>query len=402
MQRKGGRFSGGQRFQRRGNFGGGSGGSGASVCNRCNYRHFGECIRGNSGCFTYGQMGHRASQCPQSQQRPQQSSFPPLAHTQQASGSGGYTQAGRGSTYHYQGDTAPYTSGQHQYFQDPQYQIGYSLYQGELVSYQPQVADGSQWSQRGQPQQGEIAANSVGSSRQQGQQRQGRGVHANRGRGRRQQNQGHIHNMSLQDAQNNPDLIMGTLNILGHFARVLIDCGATHFVISHTFAQVTQPHPMPLEYILEFSMPRGDRCFVDRVYPGCPVIIEDVVMPANLMPMDIVDFEVILGADWLHYNHANIDCYGKTVTFHRPGLPEVTFVGEPSRVRHGIISAMKAKRMLSKGCQGYLAHMVLSDDAPSSVEDVRVVRYFSNVFPEEFLDCRQIERWSLILIYFQV
>ncbi|KAM1043189.1 hypothetical protein TB1_033841 [Malus domestica] len=44
---------------------------------------------------------------------------------------------------------------------------------------------------------------------------------------------------------------------------------------------------------------------------------------------------------------------------------------------------MKAKRLLSKGCQGYLAHVVLNDDAPSSAEDVRVVRYFLNVFPED-------------------
>ena len=48
-----------------------------------------------------------------------------------------------------------------------------------------------------------------------------------------------INNITLQDAQNHPDLIMGTLNVLSHFARVLIDCGATHSVISHTFAQLT-------------------------------------------------------------------------------------------------------------------------------------------------------------------
>ncbi|KAM2086619.1 hypothetical protein ACFX1R_024133 [Malus domestica] len=106
-------------------------------------------------------------------------------------------------------------------------------------------------------------------------------------------------------------------------------------------------------------------------------------MPANLMPLDIMDFDVILGTDWLHYNHAKIDCYGKTVTFHRPGLPEVTFVGEPSGVRHGVISAMKAKRLLSKGYQRYLDHVVLNDDTPSSMEDVRVVRYFLDVFPED-------------------
>ncbi|KAM2388600.1 hypothetical protein ACFXTH_038025 [Malus domestica] len=89
--------------------------------------------------------------------------------------------------------------------------------------------------------------------------------------------------MTLQDIQNNPDLIMGMLNILGHFARVLIDCGAMHSVVSHTFAQMTQPHPTPLGYDLEFYMPKGDNFFVDRVYPGCPVMVEDVVMPANLM-----------------------------------------------------------------------------------------------------------------------
>ncbi|KAM2096764.1 hypothetical protein ACFX1R_020368 [Malus domestica] len=113
------------------------------------------------------------------------------------------------------------------------------------------------------------------------------------------------------------------------------------------------------------------------------MIVDGIIMLANLMPLDIMDFDVILGTDWLHYNPAKIDCYGKTVTFHCPGLPEVTFVGEPSGVRHGIISTMKANRLLSKGCQGYLAHVVLNDDAPNSVEDVRVVRYFTDEFPED-------------------
>ena len=130
-------------------------------------------------------------------------------------------------------------------------------------------------------------------------------------------------------------------------------------------------------------MPRGEKCIVDCVYPGCPVMVEDVIMPADLIPLDIVDFDVILGTDWLHFNRANIDCYGKIGTFHRPELPVVTFVGEQSGVRHGIISAVRAKRLLSKGCQGYLAHVVLNDVAPSSVEDVRVVRHFPNVFPDD-------------------
>ena len=61
-------------------------------------------------------------------------------------------------------------------------------------------------------------------------------------------------------------------------------------------------------------MPREERCYVDYGYPGCPVLVEDVVMPANLIPLNIMEFEVILGTYWLHYNRAKIECYGKSVT----------------------------------------------------------------------------------------
>ncbi|KAB2598686.1 S ribonuclease [Pyrus ussuriensis x Pyrus communis] len=385
-QGRGGRFSGGARGQRQGDGGRGR----APICRRCNNRHFGECRRGSNGCFTCGQVGHRAANCPQGQQqqKPQQTFMPPPAPLQQIQGTSSYGQTGRGGAYHYQGDAVPYAPGQYQYPQDPYSQGGYPQYSGGYMPYPPAPAGGSQWYQGGQYQQGEIATSSAGSSRQSGQPSQGRGaqgrgVQASRGRGGRQQGQGRLHNISLQDAQNNPDLIMGTLNILGCFARVLIDCGATHSVISHTFAQATQPRPTPLGYDLEFVMPRGESCVVDCVYPGCPVIVEGVALSADLIPLDIVDFDVILGTDWLHFYRANIDCYGKVVTFHRPGLPVVTFVGEQSGVRYGVISALRAKKLLTKGCQGYLAHVVLDEVVTSRIEDVRVVRHFPDVFPED-------------------
>ncbi|XP_068323193.1 uncharacterized protein [Pyrus communis] len=146
---------------------------------------------------------------------------------------------------------------------------------------------------------------------------------------------------------------------------------------------MTQSYPTPFGYELEFSMPRGETCYVSWVYQGCPVLVEDIAMPANLVPLDIVDFDVILGMDWLHYNRAKLDCYEKIVTFHQPGFPVVTFVSEHSGLRYVIISAARAKRLLRKGCQGYLAHVVLNDDTPIRVEDVRVVRHFPDVFPDD-------------------
>ncbi|KAB2620708.1 glutenin high molecular weight subunit PW212-like [Pyrus ussuriensis x Pyrus communis] len=100
-EKDGGRFAGGTRGQRQGDGGRGR----APVCRRCNNRHFGECRCGSSGCFTYGQMGHRAANCPQSQQqKPQQTFMPPHAPIQQIQGPSSYGQAGRGGAYHYQGD----------------------------------------------------------------------------------------------------------------------------------------------------------------------------------------------------------------------------------------------------------------------------------------------------------
>ena len=44
---------------------------------------------------------------------------------------------------------------------------------------------------------------------------------------------------------------------------------------------------------------------------------------------------------------------------------------------------MRAKKLLNKGCQWYLAHVVLNDTTPSSLEEVRVVRHFPDVFPDD-------------------
>ncbi|CAN6707489.1 unnamed protein product [Malus baccata var. baccata] len=164
-RRSGGRFSGGPRFQRQRDSGG-AGGFSAPWCRRCNFRHHGECRRGSGACFTCGQMGHRASQCPQGQQRPQQTNMPPPAPIQQSFGPGGYGQSSRGGAYHYQGDAAPYALGPYQYPQEPYPQAGYSQDFGGYSSYSSMPAGGLQWHQGGQSRQGEVATGGVGSSRQ--------------------------------------------------------------------------------------------------------------------------------------------------------------------------------------------------------------------------------------------
>lgn len=178
---------------------------------------------------------------------------------------------------------------------------------------------------------------------------------------------------------------MGTLNVLGHFARILIDLGATHSAISHMFAQLTQSPGTSIRYDMFIAMPHGDLCFVQWEYKGCPVTIGNQIIPANFILVKFIDFDVILGMDWLSQNYAMVDCRNKVVTFQRPGLPMVTFVGEYRKLKHGLISTMKVKKMLKKGCEGYLANVVVKEDNSVRLEDVNVVNQFPDVFPKDLL-----------------
>ena len=39
-------------------------------------------------------------------------------------------------------------------------------------------------------------------------------------------------------------------------------------------------------------------------------MVEDIAMSANLILLDIVDFDVVPDADWSQYNRTDIDYYG--------------------------------------------------------------------------------------------
>ena len=48
-----------------------------------------------------------------------------------------------------------------------------------------------------------------------------------------------------------------------------------------------------------------------------------------------------------------------------------------------VILALRAKHLVRKGCQGYLAHVVDTRKEVLKLDDILVVREFPNVFPED-------------------
>ncbi|CAL8998410.1 unnamed protein product, partial [Prunus brigantina] len=113
------------------------------------------------------------------------------------------------------------------------------------------------------------------------------------------------------------------------------------------------------------------------------VLVGDVFLEADLIPLEMVDLDVILGMDWLAKHHASVDCFRKEVVIRSPGRPEVTFCGERRVLPSCLISAMTAIRLLKKGCSGYLAHVIDTRDNGFKLEEIPVVREFPDVFPED-------------------
>ena len=69
-----------------------------------------------------------------------------------------------------------------------------------------------------------------------------------------------------------------------------------------------------LEFILTVTTPVGKQVVCSTFYTSCAIKIE-VVLPANFILLEMYDFDIILGLDWLAWYHATIDCFHKTLTF---------------------------------------------------------------------------------------
>ena len=134
------------------------------------------------------------------------------------------------------------------------------------------------------------------------------------------------------------------------------------------------------------SLPAGDLLVSDRVVRDSRVLIGGQEFPADLVALDMRDFDVVLSMDWLSRHRATLDCYKKEVKLHRPGKLEVKFKGMRRELSSSMISAMTAQRMLRKGCQGYLAYVVETGKEGTLVDEIPVVREFPDVFPYDIAE----------------
>ncbi|KAI3672728.1 hypothetical protein L6452_38825 [Arctium lappa] len=148
--------------------------------------------------------------------------------------------------------------------------------------------------------------------------------------------------MTADEVEASADVVSGTFLINSVPARVLFDTGASFSFISELFRQ-------------EIAMPTTS--------------LEDAIV------VEIVDGSKVLIPE--------IVCSKKLIRLPNPCGEVVVIYGEKRKGEVAVITMAKARKCLLKGCSSFLANVIDAKLEKSKLVDVKVVREFPDVFPDD-------------------
>ena len=172
-----------------------------------------------------------------------------------------------------------------------------------------------------------------------------------RGRGRGPQAgasgvQWRVYAITPQAESTDQPTIQGNFFLSLLWARVLFDYGASH---SFNVASVVIELGLEVETLekpLYVSSPLGIRARIGMICCGCELEISGTLLSVDLRIMDMSEFDVILGMDWLTACRVVIDCERRRVTAYTQDDTRVVFQGD----KHDIFP----QTVYESRCQGQL------------------------------------------------
>ncbi|GJT09083.1 putative reverse transcriptase domain-containing protein [Tanacetum coccineum] len=187
----------------------------------------------------------------------------------------------------------------------------------------------------------------------------------------------------IKDAdKQGPNVVTGTFLLNNRYAYVLFDLGSDKSFVNTRFSHLIDINPDKLDVSYEVEFADGKVVSTNTVLRGCTLDLVNHLFEINLMPIELGMFDVIIGMDWLA-EHDAIIVYGKKVVFIPCGNMTLIVEGDKGPSRLKIISCIKARKYIERGCQMFVAHVTEKKSKEKRLEDVPVIRDFPEVFPDD-------------------
>ena len=189
----------------------------------------------------------------------------------------------------------------------------------------------------------------------------GRGRGRGRGEGSRAETsgtQGRVYAITPQIKPVDQSLIQGMFLLSHLWAKILFDSSASHSFVVAFSVDVLGLEVETLDELLYVSSPLGTRVRIDQIFRDCELEISRILLIMDLRVMDISDFDVILGMDWLMAHRIVIDCDSKRISTYTSDGIRVTFKGK----KHDALPQKVHNSIWSGQLMGWLASLTLENE----------------------------------------
>nr|XP_009792465.1 PREDICTED: uncharacterized protein LOC104239518 [Nicotiana sylvestris] len=186
-----------------------------------------------------------------------------------------------------------------------------------------------------------------------------------------------------QSLEASPDVATGILSVQVIDCYAIIDPGSSLSYVTPFIASSFVVEPEQLHEPFSVSTPVGDSITTTRVYRNCVVMVCGRATTTDLIELEMVDFDVIMGMDWLYSCFSKLDCRTRVMRLKFLNEPVIEWKGNGVVPKGRFISYLKASKMIRKGCIYHLVRVADTTSEVSVPESVPVMNEFLEVFSDE-------------------
>ena len=157
---------------------------------------------------------------------------------------------------------------------------------------------------------------------------------------------------------------------------MLFDSGASHSFIVVSVMRELGLEIETLEEPMYVSSPLGTRASIYLICRSCELEISGILLTVDLRVMDMLEFDVILGMDWLTTYRVVITCERRKVTTYTQDGTCVTFQGD----KHDALPQTVYNSRWHGQLVGWLTSLTLEDEERPELDLPWVVYEYQDFF----------------------